>query len=781
MIEPGPTSASERPAALSRLLHAAPLLFGVALAGVILGGLLVGYQPVGGDPDRLYRPLKSELKRSLAVGELPFWSERFGLGAPLLAESHVAALYPLNIALYGLLDVAVAYRLSMWLHYVALVAAAYAYARTQGLSTWGSALAGIAFTFCGFQAIHSSHEPFYSAMPYLPLSLLLAERYMATGKVAWLALLSLALGVQWTLGHFQIQSWTGGLVVFLGLWRAIADRRPWPRSISLVVATLAGAALAAVQLGPSWQLAKLAGQTERPLRELLYSSFPAMHWFETALPRLIQDLKLGPEDPYWFVHQTWGYEACLYVGTIPLIFVFIGVIGRPLSRSMLPWRVIVPASFALATLPQWWPQAYLQLLALPGFGFFRVPARYTLLTSLGLALMAGEGFDRTISPARFRLGLSASLVFGGCAAAAAVMWSMRSEVHLRSAFGGIADGFLWAALAWLIAVVTTLAWASRRVGSWAPAAATAIELGLLFYASTTQWGWPVPIPDRSPVLTELLARRSRGLIGGETENLPVRLGMGSAYPHLGFEHTYPNKLLVFLQAPLVDANIRRGIEEVGTVDTKRWLRRFRVSHLVGSHGSFNPLGTEIGQWQDPALDQIVHRSPDEPAVRTWSIIELAEPFAEAYVAPRARTMAGRRALLGRLSRSDDLDLAWFLAEDAVPDRSDAESAKLLSWDGSTAEVEHDGPADLVIARTFDPGWTARVNGKPAQPVLPVNGGFQAIRLDGSGRDRITLQYSPARFGLWIAISSLTATGIATVLAASAVSQYRTPTRPNRPA
>ena len=48
---------------------------------------------------------------------------------------------------------------------------------------------------------------------------------MATGRPAWLALLPVALGLQWTLGHFQIQTWTGGLVVLTGLWRA-AVRSP---------------------------------------------------------------------------------------------------------------------------------------------------------------------------------------------------------------------------------------------------------------------------------------------------------------------------------------------------------------------------------------------------------------------------------------------------------------------------------------------------------------------------------------------------------------------------
>src|SRR5690349_15431999 len=81
----------------------APLLLALALVGTTLGGLLVGYEPVGGDPDRMYRPLKSELARALAEGRLPFWSARFGLGVPLVAESHVAAFYPPNLVLYRVL------------------------------------------------------------------------------------------------------------------------------------------------------------------------------------------------------------------------------------------------------------------------------------------------------------------------------------------------------------------------------------------------------------------------------------------------------------------------------------------------------------------------------------------------------------------------------------------------------------------------------------------------------------------------------------------------------
>ena len=58
-------------------------------------------------------------------------------------------------------------------------------------------------------------------MPYLPLCLLLADRYAATGRLAWLAGLAMAWGTQVTLGHFQIQMWTAGLVLLAGAWRVL--------------------------------------------------------------------------------------------------------------------------------------------------------------------------------------------------------------------------------------------------------------------------------------------------------------------------------------------------------------------------------------------------------------------------------------------------------------------------------------------------------------------------------------------------------------------------------
>ena len=165
---------------------------------------------------------------------------------------------------------------------------------------------------------------------------------------------------------------------------------------------------------------------------------------------------------------------------------------------------------------------------------------------------------------------------------------------------------------------------------------------------------------------------------------------------------------------------------------RRWLRRWRVSTWWARIPVILSLGKDLGHWQDRALDGLAAREVFEPAVREWSIVELSEPFPEARVAPQARTAASMGDLMGRLTREDDLDTAWFLSEDHLPRRPDARSASLVSWDGTSAVVEHDGPCDLVVVRSFDPGWSARINGGAHERVLRVDGGCQGVRLSSSG-------------------------------------------------
>jgi hypothetical protein len=623
----------------------------------------------------------------------------------------------------------------MWLHGVALAGLSYAYARSVGLTPWGGALAGVAFALCGFQAVHATHEPLYTLMPYLPLALWLAGRYAAAGGAVWPTLLALALGVQWTVGHFQIQMWTGGLALLWGGWRVVADRRPKGRVFGLAAAVAWGLAAAAVQLLLTWHLARSVGHTQRALPEMAFYSFPPAHWVEPALPWFFRGLRHGGEDPYWFGQGTTGFEAMFYVGTVPLILAFVGALdagrGRPATWF---WRLVVVAGLALATMPQWWIEGYALLLKLPGLGYFRAPARYTLPASLGLALLAGQGLDRAVSALRHRLGLALAVAFGLAAFGFAVAWSGRSDFRSAAGPAGLPYGLATAAATWAVALAAVAAWRAGRAGAWLPVLIVTVELGALYHLGPTEWGWAIKLPQQSPVLAALAVEGGVRRVGGVVDNLPLRAGRATAMPYLGMSLAPMNRLIHRLQerSPVHGPN------------AGRWQRRLGVSHSVWDEPvTFGPDETET-TYDDPALDRIAYRPVGVRARRRWRVVRHPDPFPEARVARTVRLAPDRKQLLDQLMLSDSLDEVLFVASEAPPDGPGprARAARLARWDRDEGVVEHDGTCDLVLLRAFDPGWRARVNGGAWRPVVPADGGLVAVRLTGEGPSRVALRYQP---------------------------------------
>jgi hypothetical protein len=745
---------------MNALIHRlfTPALLTATLAGLLVGGLLIGFEPVGGDPDRLYRPLKQEFGRSVGEGRLPSWADRFGLGIPLVAESHVAAFYPLNWLLYRAGDVTSAYRLAMWLHYVFLTIATYLYARFLDISAGGAALAAISLTFCGFQAIHASHEPFYHALPFMPLALLCGERYMVAGRMLALVGLACAWGGQLTLGHFQLQAWTGGLVVLVGVWRAAFDGRPWHRVPALVFALMWGAAMAAVQLVPSWELARFVGSTRRTFAELAFFGFPPAHGAELAAPGFLRGIPGGPEAAYWYASGTSGYEACLYVGTVPLILAILCVSGG-LNRRLAPWIAVAAASTLLAMLPIAWPAAYALVLQVPVLGWFRGPGRYAAIASLGLCLAAGRGLDRAREAPSIRWGLALAWAFATAAATWVLYWCLRAD-H-RSVLGEssrLAACLVSAGLAWVVGSALVLAWHAGRIGAWSLVLMTAGELGLLYYTSTTEWGWAIDLPRQSPVLSRLAEEPAVGKVAGLVHDLPIRAGLAPIFPYTGFAPPPPH--------PYLELATRR--EEAASPAGLARLRRYGATHGIWDCPVDRPGVATVLEREDPVLDRVAYKPPGAPPRAIWRIVRYPEPFPVARAATLIRLAPNDRSLVSGISFDADPRAVWYGPDDnpGPPPEPRAATARVVSWDGATAEVEHDGSCDLVVNRTYYPGWFASIDGGPERPVARAEIGVQAVRLTGQGTSRVTFHYRPTGMAtaVRVSLSAVALAGLAVIVA-----------------
>ncbi|MDR3636053.1 MAG: hypothetical protein P4L84_19780 [Isosphaeraceae bacterium] len=743
----------------------APLGILLAVVGLALGGLGVGFVPVGVDPDLMYKPIKAELARALARGQLPFWTDRLGLGVPLAAESHLAAFYPVNLVAYGLFDVETAYRGIMWLSFVALALATFAYARDLGQSAWGAAVAGLSFSLGCFAAAHAVHEPLYNALPYLPLALLAAHCYARGGNAGWLAALALILGIQVLVGHFHIQALTCVLVFVLGAWTVLAEGRPRRRILMLLAGLAWGLGVAALQLVATWELVQVS-EFHRPLQTLAMFSLLPEQWAQLALPRLFMDFPGGTVDPYWIDRDTSTGEACFYVGTVPLLLAFIGGAGSR-NRALRPWLLLIPVSFVLACLPRLAPGMYATLARLPGFGTFRASARFTLVTTLGLSLLAGAGLDRALEARRFRLGVLLALAFGAAAFAFGIAWARGPEVLARLGEARLRAHVVEAAVAWGIALAALITWRAGRAGPWLPFGVTALELVFLFYHGPASWGWAGPGAAESPTLRRLAAEPGVRLVAGQLDNLPVLAGLTPAYPYIAITPPRPNHIFDLARRP----------RKFAVPEVARWFRRVGVTHAVwdGTQPVFG--GELLAEGADPVLDRLTYKKPGPPPPQRWRIVRYPGIAPAAVAARREAVASSFDEVLAVLSASDDTDVAYYLPGDRPPPSKSprARSARVVSEGLETLAVEHDGACDLVVARTYYPGWFASVDDAPEQPVLRANGGLQAVRLDGSGTHRVSFRYRPRYLVVSLAVSAVCAVSAAGCIAGAWLRRRRTAT------
>ena len=186
----------------------------------------------------------------------------------------------------------------------------------------------------------------------------------------------------------------------------------------------------------------------------------------------------------------------------------------------------------------------------------------------------------------------------------------------------------------------------------------------------------------------------------------------------------PKRLLDYFDAVKIGTG-RLDIESVSHVVTGRNYRgMFRPSEPVGS--------------------AFVHRNPNAlPRARL-----AGRPV---YVATAAEGVKALEAL-GPESRKR------LIVED--PSRSLSPSAEVSGTarivtdlpELVVVETESPGPAYLVLADTFDPGWSATVDGTPA-PIHPAYVAFRAVALP-PGNHTVVFRYRPAGFLAGLAVSAV---------------------------
>jgi hypothetical protein len=716
------------------------ILGAAALAAGFWWPLVRGGGFVGGDVYSYYLPQKVVYAEHLRHREAPLWNERAGHGYPIVGESQTGAFYPPNALLYRTLDVNTAYNCNHLLHYLLAFLFTWMYARAIGLNPWGSALTGLVFVY-GWFPPRCCWEWAIVGGAWMPAAFWCVERFLRTLRSRYLFGLTAVLTLQLLAGHFNLAFLTLlALVPYVAARVVFAEPAARPTSRRAAVARIAwplasiGCAfgLAAVQLAPTWEL-KQVSQREAPgpHHRLEQGAIPAWYWSQAVRPWVWYSVTTDRDAALREAEAQLGaptnqVEAQLYFGLIPLALalaeVFFAIRGR--DRISLIWIALALA--ALAYTPGW---LLVVTRHVPGFDFFQDPGRYGVITTLGVAVLAGKSLDRL--HATGTLGVAIPLCVGFLAS----MWtalrltgeaevSASANVHNPFELGPltVSSGFISGlTLIGLIALVLGLlaryfgdaserpptATMGRVIFTAVTLGVTALDLWLVSRVVT----YSVMVADPpinhlrdSPVRKLLAARGGTARVYAPFANLGTVLDAAATPVYLTF-------------GPAAYDDPKLTMPSGDPAKQVEWMRRAGVTHIL----SFEPpnrLGYParlVWSGFDPLLNPAMARN---------------EPF---YLSE----LQGSR---GRV--------AW--------EHPDARSvAKITDFrsDRVTVQTESGAEDRLVLTDLMYPGWQVTVDGARAEPVT-VEGMFRGVDVP-AGSHVVVWLYHPRILYWGLAVSAVT--------------------------
>jgi len=735
------------------------------------------------DISEINLPYRHFFAEELKAGRFSRWCPDLYCGLPLFSESQAGYLHPLKYLLYPWLPTWQAFNLdtvlSVWLTGLGTYGWLRRHVGPAGALT-GAAVLGLG----GFTWAHLIHTSMTNALASVPFALWALETAWAGGRLRGVALGAVALACQVFAGHLQDTLFTAGLIGAYGLYRATTERGRGRRAFAIGAAVGLvglGVMLAAVQWIPSKELLdrspRAGGLT---WEDLTYGS-----WSPELLPSLVVREAFGTRarDTDWMDGFYPYHEMNAYLGVTALALAVLGARGAARDRWGAFW--IVLAGLGGILMLGRFTCLFDRMHQIPIVGSSRIPVRFHLWVTVAVAALAAMGVDRLARAefGRVRLRAGVGLVLGMAAVSALMLaavyapsWSnpnrfAQPSQQLRNgwlgrelAVGSARTGLL-ALLAYAAAVRAAREVDPARRGRFAAALPAIVILDLL----GAHWPDAPTVDPRywtDPPETVLKLRadptfvRTFG-IAADTAGTP---GYASK----------PIDLLA-VRDPLgwslpAAFGLASAIGET-PMHSRRLTEYFDRSAVTG--GRYDIEG--VTHWTTGRRQDGLPYTPE----RSGSALIYRNPNA----LPRARVMgrpafaADDRAALDRFSELGAEARTRPIIEDpGRPPTGDARGSARIAVDlpeRVEVDVEVDpggGPGYLILADTFDPGWSAQVDGRPT-PIFPAYLAFRAVRLE-PGRHRVVFTYRPAGV-----VAGLAATAVGIVLAIAAIAVPRRWTTP----
>ncbi|MBI2040111.1 YfhO family protein [Candidatus Microgenomates bacterium] len=278
------------------------------------------------DAVSLFYPAKELAKELVKKGELPLWNPYMFGGYPLLASVSFGLLFPTMI-FYLIFSSPVAWTLQTMSQPILALFFMYLFLRHLNLDKIPSLFGSIAFGFGGFLMLWMQWNTQATTALFLPILILLEDKYLISKKIKWGVLFSIFLALQIFAGYLPIISFT---IVSLIIWYIFRSKgKSFFKLIFFIILSLL---LSAVFLLPALELIQISQRTVETLPE--GEGFTAVQNFITLVaPDFFGNDATG---------NFWGkgdhMDASLYVGVATLILAFLGI-QKFFSKSTVKFAI----------------------------------------------------------------------------------------------------------------------------------------------------------------------------------------------------------------------------------------------------------------------------------------------------------------------------------------------------------------------------------------------------------------------------------------------------------
>jgi hypothetical protein len=691
----------------------------------------------GGDAASFLFPMYRFIAGAFHAGELPLWNPHQYAGYPLIADNQAGLFYPPYLLLF-LLHPTFSYR---WLE---LLVAAHLLWAALGVVWSGECrdrdrdrdrdrgrgdaipnpqspipnpltqspipnprspipiiLPAVAFAFSDLFIIHQGNLNLIAVAAWLPWAVGALQRAITRQAWGWAIASGAAIGTATLAGHGQMTFLLAFFVSLWALWQALARRSLRPLGM-LALAGVTALALSAVILLPMLESADLTRRATFSYADSIQYSLP---W--QGLAGLVAPGFFGRNSAdFW---PAWSRVEYGYSGVVTLILAALALWYAPRRQTVfLAGAALLTLLLALGgntPVHRW----LIGPLALP----FQVPARFVLLTSFCLALLAGLGAQRLAGKNRPNLRPFLTVF------AAASLALIAGLLLLRS---GYPDHATQTGRAVLILAATLTAgglilWRSRRPLPWL----LALLLAELFlHGQYSEISRANPVAGYEHVAATTWLQQHAGLA-----RIDEATGVWQASA----------------------AQMHRLYSAGGVFNPLQMATHAALIESLGYRGSptYNLLGIQyiIGEKTEPPGDTafLFPVFDDDPAVSVW-LNSRALPRAlflhEAMVVPDHD--AAFAALFSGIDFSRTLILEAPAANRPPGQGQATIGLAVYELNRVVIDVATEAPGWLFLGDMHHPGWQVRVNGESAD-LLRANYAFRAVALE-AGSHSVVMDFRP---------------------------------------